>query len=78
VWLATLADTDSWATYPLCPYRPLVLELAATDEAIVRDHMDIFRFNGFECEYDEMAPAGRRVRLLAVPYSRNTSFGPRG
>lgn len=73
-----MADADSWAIYPLCPYRPLVLELAATDEAIVRDHMDIFRFNGFECEYDEMAPAGRRVQLLAVPYSRNTSFGPRG
>ena len=58
--------------------RPKPLELSAADEAIVRANLEVFRFNGFDCDIDDTAPAGRRVRLTAVPYSRSTSFSSRG
>ena len=58
--------------------RPKPLEQSAADEAIVRANLDVFRFNGFDCDIDDTAPAGRRVRLTAVPYSRSTSFSSRG
>jgi hypothetical protein len=58
--------------------RPLPLELSAADEATVRAHLHVFRLNGFECVLDDDAPAGRRVCLATIPYSRSAAFGVRG
>ncbi len=65
---------------------PLPLELTAAEECVVRDHIDIFRANGFEFAFAEDAPsgasssstgprAGSRLSLTRVPLSRAAAFG---
>ncbi|BFI23248.1 radial spoke head protein 10B [Marchantia polymorpha subsp. ruderalis] len=55
--------------------RPLPMELSAADEIIVTTHMEIFRKNGFDFLEVEDAPTGQRLRLSAVPFSQNVTFG---
>ncbi|XP_053674527.1 mismatch repair endonuclease PMS2 [Anopheles nili] len=54
---------------------PQPLELTAVNEMILIDNLDIFEMNGFKFEVDGAAPATKKVRLTAKPYSRNWEFG---
>ena len=51
------------------------LELTAGDEATLIDHLEVFEKNGFQFEVDKESAAGRRVKLVAVPTSKNWVFG---
>eukprot|EP00741_Cyanophora_paradoxa_P000117 tig00000057_g112.t1 len=70
----TLRRTTSLHVQPLI--RPLPVEMTAAEEVIVAEHRDAFVKNGFELEFDEEAPPGRRVRLKARPQSKDVTFGP--
>ena len=54
---------------------PRPLELSAGEELTLREHLSAFNANGFHFDFDEDAPPGRRARLAAVPFSKNTTFG---
>ena len=54
---------------------PQRLELTATNECILIDNLEIFRKNGFDFDIDETAEATRRVKLSALPISKNWAFG---
>lgn len=53
---------------------PKVLQLSAGDEITLIEHRDVVERNGFEIKYDADGVPGRRVRLCAVPVSRDTVF----
>ena len=56
---------------------PQRLELSAAAEMTLEDNLDIFQKNGFEFEIEEDASrGGGRVKLVAVPMSKNWNFGP--
>ena len=55
---------------------PLPLSLTAADELTVLDHLHVFKRNGFEIQVVEGAPPTQRLRLLALPFSKHTVFGP--
>ena len=54
---------------------PQTLELTAANEALLLDNLPVFERNGFRFEVVETADPGRRVRLTALPMSRNWTFG---
>jgi len=62
--------------------QPLVvakeLDLEAPDEMVVEQNLTIFKDSGFDLHVDMSAPPGKRVKLLAVPFSKATgpSFPP--
>jgi hypothetical protein len=58
--------------------RPRVLELTAADELVALENMMVLQQNGFEVELEMDQPAGRRLRLLAQPVSKNTEFDVQG
>ena len=51
------------------------LELTATSELTVMNHLEMFRANGFEFDVDDDAPPTKRVFLTQIPHSRNWTFG---
>lgn len=53
---------------------PKVLQLSAGDEITLLEHQDVVERNGFELKYDPDGVPGRRVKLCAVPVSRDTVF----
>lgn len=53
---------------------PKTLQLSAGDEITLIEHQDVVERNGFEIKYDPDATPGRRVKLCAVPVSRDTVF----
>eukprot|EP00002_Diphylleia_rotans_P004461 TRINITY_DN1329_c0_g1_i18.p1 TRINITY_DN1329_c0_g1~~TRINITY_DN1329_c0_g1_i18.p1 ORF type:complete len:231 (-),score=45.75 TRINITY_DN1329_c0_g1_i18:269-961(-) len=55
---------------------PIEMELTVSEEIIVRDHLHIFKQNGFDFEFDDQAPTNKRVKLVSIPHSKNTQFGP--
>jgi DNA mismatch repair protein PMS2 len=57
---------------------PKPLELAAINESILADHLEVFRKNGFDFVIDSDAPPMKRVKMTAVPYSKGTEFGMDG
>uniref|UniRef100_D8Q7M4 DNA mismatch repair protein PMS1 n=1 Tax=Schizophyllum commune (strain H4-8 / FGSC 9210) TaxID=578458 RepID=D8Q7M4_SCHCM len=59
--------------------RPRPLELTAADEMIARDHLDVLRQNGFEVEDSGAGndSDGARLRLVAQPVSKSTTFDMR-
>lgn len=65
---------DLWSGY--C--RPRVLELTAADELVALENMAVLQQNGFEVGLEVDQPAGRRLRLLAQPVSKNTEFDVQG
>jgi DNA mismatch repair protein PMS2 len=71
-----LARTTVLNKQPLL--NPLGLDLTAAEEVTCQEHREAFRRNGFELVEAEDAPAGRRFRLAAVPFSKNITFGPAG
>jgi DNA mismatch repair protein PMS2 len=58
--------------------RPRVLELTAADELVALENMVVLQHNGFEVGLEVDQPAGRRMRLLAQPVSKNTEFDVQG
>uniref|UniRef100_A0A182QTE5 MutL C-terminal dimerisation domain-containing protein n=1 Tax=Anopheles farauti TaxID=69004 RepID=A0A182QTE5_9DIPT len=54
---------------------PQSIELTAVNEMVLVDNLDVFEMNGFKFEVDGAAPATKKVRLIAKPYSRNWEFG---
>ncbi|KAH9992158.1 hypothetical protein BJV77DRAFT_1003804 [Russula vinacea] len=55
-------------------FTPRVLELTAADELVALENMHVLQQNGFEVGLEEEQPAGRRLRLLTQPVSKNTEF----
>mmetsp|Transcript_5073 Transcript_5073/g.12097 ORF Transcript_5073/g.12097 Transcript_5073/m.12097 type:complete len:1044 (-) Transcript_5073:677-3808(-) len=49
--------------------RPMALELTASEEACILDHMDVFEANGFRFEFRPNALIRRRLLLTALPHS---------
>ncbi len=41
-------------------------------------NLDIFRANGFHFDVNDEEPPGRKLRLVALPFSKNTQFGEEG
>ena len=55
---------------------PQLLDLSPAEQQSVQQHADVFRANGFE--FDELPALGElapKLRLTAVPFSKNTTFG---
>jgi len=59
-------------------FRPRVLELTAADEFVELENMTVLQQNGFEVGLEVDQPAGRRLRLLAQPVSKNTEIDVQG
>ncbi len=55
---------------------PLPLHLTAADELLVIDHMHVFNANGFHITVEANAPPTQRLKLVALPFSKETVFGP--
>ncbi|XP_074278976.1 DNA mismatch repair protein PMS1 [Silene latifolia] len=55
--------------------RSVRLELSPEEEIVASMHMDIIRKNGFSLEEDLHAAPGNRLKLKAVPFSKNITFG---
>lgn len=64
----------------LDPYRPQPIELAASDELLAIDNIEVLRQNGFEIEVDETAAeeSDHRLKLAAKPVSKTTEFDMKG
>jgi DNA mismatch repair protein PMS2 len=58
--------------------RSIPIELPADEEMLVIDHMDIFKKNGFDFEVDDHAIPTQKLRLIAYPFSKSTTFGIQG
>lgn len=65
--------------------RPKPLELAATDEMVALENIEVLRQNGFEIEVTENEDdeveeigVGCRLRLVAQPVSKSTEFDMKG
>ncbi|KAL6974844.1 hypothetical protein U1Q18_047053 [Sarracenia purpurea var. burkii] len=58
--------------------RPLRLDLSPEEEIVASMHMDTIRKNGFSLEEELHAPPGDRFKLIAVPFSKNITFGVAG
>ncbi|KAL3998980.1 DNA mismatch repair protein MutL family protein [Acanthocheilonema viteae] len=53
---------------------PRVLDLGVVKEAILRDNVDIFNYNGFEFRFDDEELVGKRALLTAVPVLQSWQF----
>ncbi|XP_039286166.1 mismatch repair endonuclease PMS2 [Nilaparvata lugens] len=54
---------------------PQKLELTAVNEGILIDNLEIFNANGFEFKIDDKANPTERISLVAIPMSKNWTFG---
>ncbi|VDK86186.1 unnamed protein product [Litomosoides sigmodontis] len=57
---------------------PRGLDLGVVKEAILRDNIDIFNYNGFEFRFDDEEPVGKRALLTAVPVLQSWQFSISG
>jgi len=55
--------------------RPRALELTPQEEVAVIENIEIIRKSGFDFEVDDNAPASKKLKLTAQPFSKNTTFG---
>lgn len=55
--------------------RPRLLQLPSSVEFVAAQHLDTLAAHGFDVKVDEEAVPGSRVQLLALPISKNTTFG---
>uniref|UniRef100_A0A1I8EKK6 DNA_mis_repair domain-containing protein n=1 Tax=Wuchereria bancrofti TaxID=6293 RepID=A0A1I8EKK6_WUCBA len=53
---------------------PRVLDLGVVKEAILRDNIDIFNYNGFEFQFDDEELVGKRALLTAIPVLQSWQF----
>lgn len=49
--------------------------MTAALESVVEDNLDVFESNGFELGIDDSAPAGRRISMRSMPFSKGIQFG---
>lgn len=65
---------------PLFGSSPRPLQLPSADEITAMENLDILAANGFGLSVDEDAPYGRgeRIRLTAMPTSKETVFDEKG
>jgi DNA mismatch repair protein PMS2 len=56
------------------------MQLTAGDEIVAMENMEILKANGFEVDVDEdqLPGRGERVRLVAMPVSKETVFDFKG
>ncbi|GBP55923.1 Mismatch repair endonuclease PMS2 [Eumeta japonica] len=54
---------------------PQQLELSGVNEQILMDNLEVFKKNGFTFDIDESALPTKRVKLIALPMSKNWVFG---
>lgn len=54
---------------------PQALELTAIEEMTVLDRISVFEQNGFKFHIDPNAETSHKVRLRAIPFSKQTQFG---
>lgn len=56
------------------------MQLTAGDEIVAMENLDILRANGFEVDVDEdqLPGRGERVKLVAMPVSKETVFDFKG
>ena len=54
---------------------PQRLELTAANENVLMDNLEVFEKNGFRFEVDPEAAPSHRVKLIALPISKNWTFG---
>src|SRR6267154_617908 len=77
-WLALFSPEKIMLICGRILCRPRVLELTAADELVALENMAVVQQNGFEVGLEMDQPAGRRLRLLAQPVSKNTEFDVQG
>ncbi|KAK6106948.1 DNA mismatch repair protein MutL family protein [Brugia pahangi] len=53
---------------------PRILDLGVVKEAILRDNIDIFNYNGFEFQFDDEGLVGKRALLTAIPVLQSWQF----
>jgi hypothetical protein len=60
--------------------RPRPMQLTAGDEIVAIENLEVLKANGFEVDVDEDQPPGRgeRVKLVAMPISKDTVFDFQG
>lgn len=61
----------------LCVDRPIPLSLTPSEESLILDHLGIFQKNGFHFRIEQQEEQSR-IYLTAIPFSKNTQFGPEG
>ena len=65
-------------TWVILICRPRVLELTAADELVAFENMGVLQQNGFEVAIEGDQPAGRRLKLVAQPVSKDKEFDIQG
>ncbi|KAI8878118.1 DNA mismatch repair protein MutL [Backusella circina FSU 941] len=55
-------------------FQPRSLDLTASEELVVMDHIEIFKQNGFEVKVSPENEPTQRVQLVSVAQSKNTMF----
>lgn len=55
--------------------KPQTLQLPRNTELTVVENLDTFARNGFKLKVLQDAPPTQKVQLLAIPFSKNTTFG---
>ncbi len=55
-----------------------MLKLTAADELVAPENMSVLQQSGFEVVLEEDQQAGRRLRLVVQPMSKNTKFDIQG
>lgn len=53
---------------------PQYVEAPAAEEIIIMENISLFESNGFRLKIDDAAPPGRKIQLLAVPFSKHIQF----
>jgi DNA mismatch repair protein PMS2 len=51
------------------------LELPATSELTVMNHLKTFQANGFDFDIEEESEPTKRIFLTQIPHSKNWTFG---
>ncbi|PSR71668.1 hypothetical protein PHLCEN_2v12521 [Hermanssonia centrifuga] len=61
-------------------FQPMLLELAAADQLIAIDNIDVLRQNGFDVVVEEPSDNGvtQQIKLVAQPVSKTTVFDMKG
>eukprot|EP01133_Synstelium_polycarpum_P002263 gene2263-2565_t len=69
----TLQKTVVLHSQPLI--KPMAVSVTAEEELIIIDNLPLFSKNGFEFDIDPDAPPKYKVKITALPHSKNTVFG---
>jgi DNA mismatch repair protein PMS2 len=72
----TLQKTTVLHQQPLV--LPMPLEVTAGEEMVIMDHLEVFQKNGISFQISPDAPATKKLKIVALPFSKHTQFGPEG